>query len=59
MQILLFVSTAIFWLIVALVAEKSNAERLPEKEPLETWAIIDREYVEFTPEEIEWRRAQR
>lgn len=58
MQILLFVSTTIFWLIVTLVAEKSNAEPIPEKEPLETWAIIGNEYVEFTAEEIEWR-AQR
>lgn len=55
MQICLVVSTIIFWLIVTLVAEKSNAEPLPEKEPLETWAIIGREYVEFDEDEIRWR----
>ncbi len=55
MQIFLLISTTLFGLIVAFVARMSNAEPLPEKEPLETWAIIGGEYVEFTAEEIEWR----
>lgn len=54
MQILLVFSTFVFVLIVTLVADKSNAP-IAEKEPLEMWAIIGGEFVEYTLEEAEWR----
>ncbi len=54
MQILLVLSTFVFVLIVALVLNKSNAP-FEEKDPLEMWAIIGGEFVEYTLEEAEWR----
>lgn len=34
---------------------KSNRSVSNKRKPVETWAIIGREFIEFTEEEIEWR----
>ncbi len=54
-QILLLIVLCIYITIVILGTRKSNTAVAGRKRPVDKWAIIDREYVEFTAEEIEWR----
>ncbi len=55
LQLFLISTFITYILIVIFGVEKSNAD-VSRKKSLDTWAIIDREYIEFTPEEMEWRR---
>ncbi len=55
-QTVVLISTCIYILILILGTRKSNTAVVSkEKKPFETWAIIGREYVEYTQEEAEWR----
>ena len=53
-QILIIVFSFISILILAIGTRKSNVA--VTNKPVDTWAIIDREFVEFTEEELEWRK---
>lgn len=53
MRILLVIFTLLYFYILFAGIRKSNHD--VSRKPVETWAIIGREFVEFTPEEIEWR----
>ncbi len=44
--------------ITAIAAAMLISKKRPEKKTVETWAIIDREFVEYTPEEMEWRASK-
>lgn len=55
-QTIILISTCIYIIILILGTRKSNtAVSKEKKKPLETWAIIGREFVEYTQEEAEWR----
>ncbi len=53
-QTIVLVFLCIYILIVILGTRKSNTA--VARKTVETWAIIDNEFVEFTEEEIEWRQ---
>lgn len=55
LQLFLISTFITYILIVIFGVEKSNAD-VSDKKDIDTWAIIGREYIEFTPEEMEWRR---
>ncbi len=52
-QVVLIVFLLLFIGIVLSTGKKSN--RAVAKRQAETWAIIGREFIEFTEEEMEWR----
>lgn len=55
MRTLLLAFSAIYLVLsIYAIYKSSKPERKPDDTPC-TWAIIGREYVEFTPEEMEWR----
>ncbi len=56
-QTIVLVFLCIYILIVILGTRKSNTAVAHKRKPLDTWAIIDNEFVEFTEEEIEWRES--
>lgn len=54
-QTIVLIFSCIYIIILILGTRKSNTAVTKEKKPLETWAIIGREFVEYTQEEAEWR----
>lgn len=55
MRTLLLAFSAIYLVLsIYAICKSSKPERKPDDTPC-TWAIIGREFVEFTPEEMEWR----
>lgn len=54
LQSLLSVMIAITAIAVAIRISRKR----PEEKTVETWAIINGEFVEYTPEEMEWRASK-
>lgn len=44
--------------ITAIAAAIRISKKRPENKAAENWAIIDREFIEYTPEEMEWRASK-